>query len=54
MRRISRTSQARKPLVLLNVYAGKSAATSAVHCTDFQDYVANAQQSPLILHCDAA
>ncbi len=43
-----------KPLALLVVYAGKSPDTSSIHCTDFQDYVASAQQSPVTLHCDAA
>ena len=45
---------AQKPLALLVVYAGKSADTSSIRCTDFQDYVATAQQSPVTLHCDAA
>jgi hypothetical protein len=44
----------RKPLALLVVYAGKSPDTSPIRCTDFQDYVATAQQSPVTLHCDAA
>lgn len=44
----------RKPLALLVVYAGKSPQTSSIRCTDFQDYVATAQQSPVTLHCDAA
>ncbi len=43
-----------KPLALLIVYAGKSPDTSSIRCTDFQDYVASAQQSPVTLHCDAA
>jgi len=42
-----------KPLALLIVYAGKSPETSSIHCTDFQDYVATAQQSPVTLKCDA-
>ena len=45
---------ARKPLALLIVYAGKSADASSIRCTDFQDYVSTAQQSPVTLHCDAA
>ena len=45
---------AQKPLALLVVYAGKSADASSIRCTDFQDYVATAQQSPVTLHCDAA
>ncbi len=44
----------KKPLALLVVYAGKSADTSSIRCTDFQDYVATAQQSPVTLKCDAA
>jgi len=43
-----------KPLALLIVYAGKTPDTSSIRCTDFQDYVATAQQSPVTLHCDAA
>lgn len=43
-----------KPLALLIVYAGKTPETSSIRCTDFQDYVSNAQQSPVTLHCDAA
>ena len=43
-----------KPLALLIVYAGKSPDASSIRCTDFQDYVASAQQSPVTLHCDAA
>ncbi len=43
-----------KPLALLTVYASKSPNTSSIHCTDFQDYVATAQQSAVTLHCDAA
>ncbi len=43
-----------KPLALLIVYAGKSPDTSSIRCTDFQDYVATAQQSAVTLHCDAA
>ena len=43
-----------KPLALLTVYGGKSPDVSSIHCTDFQDYVATAQQSPVTLHCDAA
>jgi len=44
----------RKPLALLIVYAGKTPDTSSIRCTDFQDYVASAQQSPVTLKCDAA
>lgn len=44
----------KKPLALLVVYAGKSPDTSSIRCTDFQDYVSSAQQSPVTLHCDAA
>ena len=43
-----------KPLALLIVYAGKSPDTSSIRCTDFQDYVETAQQSPVTLKCDAA
>ncbi len=43
-----------KPLALLIVYAGKSPDTSSIRCTDFQDYVSSAQQSPVTLKCDAA
>ncbi len=43
-----------KPLALLIVYAGKTPETSSIRCTDFQDYVSNAQQSPVTLKCDAA
>jgi len=44
----------RKPLALLIVYAGKTPDTSSIRCTDFQDYVATAQQNPVTLKCDAA
>jgi len=44
---------AQKPLALLIVYAGKSPDSSSIRCTDFQDYVATAQQSPVTLKCDA-
>jgi hypothetical protein len=43
-----------KPLALLIVYAGKSPDTSSIRCTDFQDYVSAAQESPITLKCDAA